>query len=97
MGGHIILNPTNKFKTPFLIILKIFTFCTLKYKLGHEVGYASVCVRRYSDKVLFTSIIFIVGFIVVGGLRARNGVIFVSVDFLKHTTSLQLIPSIKPN
>lgn len=36
-GRHMILNPTNTLKTPFLIILKIFTFCTLKYKLGHEV------------------------------------------------------------
>lgn len=55
------------------------------------------CVRPYSDKVLFMSIIFIIGFIVVGSLRARNGVIFVGVDFLKHKTSLQLIPSIKSN
>lgn len=49
--------------------------------------------------ILIMSVIFIIGFPVVGGLRARDGEIFVRVDFLKHTQkhkhtfmSGQLIP-----
>lgn len=34
--------------------------------------------------ILFVFVIFIVRLVVVGGLRARDGVVFVRVDFLKH-------------
>lgn len=35
--------------------------------------------------ILIMSVIFIIGFPVVGSLRARDGEIFVRVDFLKRT------------
>lgn len=49
------------------------------------VGSALNSVSELFTRILIMSVIFIIGFPVVGGLRARDGEIFVRVDVLKHT------------
>lgn len=53
-----------------------FLFCIL---------YACMCVSKKIDVALILPVIFIIGLPVVGGLRARDGEVFVGVDILNGT------------
>lgn len=54
-------------------------------------GFTAGLLCEMLDKILFISIIFIKRLVVVGGLRARDGVVLVGVDFLEHTMVLRLL------